>query len=114
MRFRCLERPRPAFSLICIHFYRFSLIFIDFHGFGRHLKPRKSNPLWQPVAACGGLWRPVAACGGRMDSHVFRFLRIWRHSVLVDDECKIDGRRAGAWRLLDDEWKTDWKRFSHA
>ena len=32
----------------------------------------------------------------------------------MDDECKIHGSGAGAWRLLNDEWKIDWKEFSHA
>ena len=40
-----------------------------------------------------------------MDSPIYRFLRFWRHPDLLDDECKIDGSGAGAWRLLDNEWK---------
>ena len=65
------------------------------------------------MAACGGLWRPVAACGARMTPLYIDF-SILEASCLLDDECKIDGSGAGAWRLLDDEWKTDWKEFSHA
>ena len=51
------------------------------------------------------MWRAVAACGSGMDSPVCRFLRFWMHPVLLDDERKIGGSGAGAWRLLDDEWK---------
>ena len=59
-------------------------------------------------------WRPAAACGNLLDSPKYRFLRFWRPPVLMDDECKIHGSGAGAWRLLNDEWTTDWKEFSHA
>ena len=99
--------PRAAWNWIFIDLCWFSLIFIDFHWFSwiwEASKSRKSNPLWQPVAACGG----------GMDSPIYRFLRFWRHPDLLDDECKIDGSGAGSWRLLDDEWKADWKKFPHA
>ena len=46
-------------------FHRFSLIFIDLHGF--------SSISWIPGSrgqtACGGLWRAVAACGGLWHGH---------------------------------------------
>ena len=91
-RFGCLERPRAGFSSTCIDFYRFLKIFIDFHGFGRHPKPESLIP-------CGGLWRPVAAVW----TPLYIDFSILEASILLDDECKIDGSGAQAWRLLDDE-----------
>ena len=73
-----------------------------------------TNILWRPVAACGSLCRPYGLPYIYTYIERERFLRFWRPPVLLDDECKIDGSEAGAWRLLDDEWKTDWKKFSHA
>ena len=73
-------------------------------------KARKSNALWPPVAACGSLWQPVPPIW----TPLYIDFSILEASCLLDDECKIDGSGAGAWRLLDDEWKKDWKKFPHA
>ena len=96
MRFGCLDGPRPGISSLFIDF-------IGFHRFSLILeasKARRSNALWPPVAT---VWTPL-----------YIDFSILEASCLLDDECKIDGSGAGAWRLLDDEWKTDWKEFSHA
>ena len=61
------------------------MIFIDFHGFGRHPKPESLIP-------CGGLWRPVAPFGTGVRPPIEELLRIllgiirssgleaWRHA----------------------------------
>ena len=47
-----------------------------------HSRVRKSNPLWQRY----GL--PYIYI--YIYIYIERFLRFWRHPVLLDDECKID------------------------
>ena len=67
-----------------------------------HWKPMKIEyPSLEGLTPCGALWQPVAGVW----TPLYIDFSILEASCLLDDECKIDGSGAGAWRLLDDEWQ---------